>query len=217
MQTPFGFSQHLRQRLTLRLAALLSLIAISILSLLVAAIWKARHDAIAKARLEASYISAALDDDVEGVLNTLACVSRFVNERLDTDSKDKLLPNLYDRIHQDAPALASIALVGPDGMLVAKSDNRDWGISDFSGFEFFQSQRLGSGNAFQIGKPLTILDRVIVPASRRVETKDGGFGGVAMFVIDPAMGGATYRKVHLGDTGSIKVIGTDGTVFAGYA
>jgi hypothetical protein len=217
MQTPGRFLQHLSQRLTLRLGTILSLVVISILSLLIAAIMKARNDAIARARLEASYVSAALNYDVEGVLNTIACVSKFVKAQIDSNIGPSFLSEVYEKIHPDVPALSSISIIGPEGSLIAKSDGRDWDISNFSDFEFFRDQRLGPASVFRIGKPLTIAGRVTVPATRRLETKEGAFGGLVMFSIDPAMGAATYQKVNLGQSGSIKVAGTDGTIYAGYS
>ncbi|MGO8955071.1 MAG: ATP-binding protein [Rhodomicrobium sp.] len=215
MQTPIGFTEHRRQRLTRLLAALLALILLSIAALAIAAIVRARSDALAKARLEASYISAALDEDVEGALNTLACASQFVAQRIEKEGDTGFLAQLKEQISRNSPALTAISIIGPDGKLRASSQGEAPGSLDFANLEFFTAQRDGEGAGFLIGKPITLSNRTVIPATWRLEN-NGKFNGAVMFSIDPEIGAATYRRVNLGKTGSIKVLGRNGTILAGY-
>src|SRR5262249_11923445 len=50
-----------------------------------------------------------------------------------------------------------------------------------------------------------------------LESKDGAFAGVLLFTIDPERATALYRRVDLGSSGSLWIVGTAGTVFAGYS
>jgi signal transduction histidine kinase len=217
MLTPAGFVEYTRQRLKRRIGAYVALIILSILALMAAAIFKARDDALTRARLEASFISAALAEDVEGLLGTLACASDFVKERIEKGGNSGFLFQLKQQIAKSTPSLAAISIIGADGRLRETSAPGDVALLDFSEASFFRGVRDSKSEDLQIGKPLTIANRVIIPATRRLEKADGSFAGAVLFSIDPEMGSATYRKVDLGKTGSIKVADKNGIIFAGYS
>jgi len=216
MQTPSGFTRHTKHKLTRRLVFFVALILLSISAILIAAILKARSDALAKARLAASFLSAALAEDVEGGLNTLACASVLIRRRLEKEDDSGSLPQLRQEISRYAPGLTAISIIGPDGRLRASSGNEAPGSLDFSDYDFFRASRNSVHEDFQVGTPVAIAKRLIIPAASRLDTKDGQFAGAVLFSIDPELAASLYRRVQLGDTGSIKVADTSGITFAGY-
>jgi signal transduction histidine kinase len=216
MQTPSGFAKRAQRHLAGRIAFCTALIIASILALLAASILKARHDALSRARLEASYLSSALEEDIGGSLNTIACASAFVKQRIEHGDVIGMLPELKQQISRNSPALTAISIIGADGRLRASSNGKSFDSIDFSVFNFFRSQKESRNDSFMLGKPVTISDRRILPATRRLETRDGDFAGLVLFSIDPEIGAETYRRVNLGQSGSIKILGTNGIVFAGY-
>jgi two-component system, cell cycle sensor histidine kinase PleC len=217
MQTAAFFSMYTRRRLKRRLGALTALIVLSILALLAAAIFKAREDAIARARLEASYIAATLSDDVEGALDTLSCASGFVKESIETGRTVDFLPRLQEQISRNAPSLTAISVIGADGKIRESSAPGAVDSADYSSVDFFHGQMEAASNGLKFGRPITIGGHPIIPATRRLETKSGEFAGVVLFSIDPEIAAAAYRQVHLGDTGAFKIVGTNGIIYAGYA
>ncbi len=216
MQTPSGFARHAKQKLTRRLVFFIALIILSISAIMIAAILKARSDALAKARLAASYLSAALAEDVEGGLNTLACASVLIKKRIESEGDTGSLPQLKEQISKYAPGLTAISIIGADGRLRASSGNEAAGSLDFSDYDFFRASRDSLSADFRVGKPVTIAKRFIIPATRRLDTKYGQFAGAVLFSIDPELAASLYLRVDPGHTGSIKVADTSGITFAGY-
>src|SRR5262249_9165865 len=108
-------------------------------------------------------------------------------------------------------------IIGADGRLRATSGSKSLEPPDFSDFNFFRRQKNSPNDSFRLGKPVTISNRPVVPATRRLETRDGDFAGIVLFSIDPEIGAETYRRVNLGKSGSIKILSTNGIVFGGYA
>jgi hypothetical protein len=121
MQTPSGFAERAQKHLARRIAFFTALIIALIIALLIASILKARHGALARARLEASYRSSALVQDVEGRLNIIACASEFVKQRIERGGDTGILPELKELISKNSPALTSISIIGVDGQLRATS------------------------------------------------------------------------------------------------
>jgi two-component system, cell cycle sensor histidine kinase PleC len=216
MQTPSGFAERAQKHLARRIALFTALIVALIVALLTAAILKARHDALARARLEASYLSSALEEDVEGSLNTIACASEFVKQRIEHGDGAGILQELKQHISKNSPALVAISIIGADGRLRATSDGKFFDLADFSNFSFFRTQKDSPNDSFVLGKPVTIANRPIIPATRRLETREGDFAGIVLFSIDPQIGAETFRRVNLGQSGSLKILGTNGIVFAGF-
>jgi signal transduction histidine kinase len=207
-----------KQRLPWRIAAAVALIILSILALLIVSIGKIRQAALDEARLQASYLSAALEEDAEGSLNTAAVASEFVKRRVEAEGADAPLAELKQSVAKYMPALITISVIGPDGRLIATSGDVASSPTNFSQFEFFVANRDNPSSGFRLGRPVAGLmpGRLLIPQTQRLENKDGIFAGILLFSMDPARATALYRRVNLGQSGLIMVIGTDGTIFAGY-
>jgi len=200
------------------IAIVTGLIILLIAALLVLAISKARQDAIAQAVLKASYLSAALQEEAEGSLDTLAIASEFVKRRIETEDAMPPLAELKSEISRYVPGLAAISVIGPDGTLRATSGDVASASLDYAGFEFFRVSRGTSNIGFRLGQPITGLlpNQPIIPATQRLEKKNGELAGLVLFLTDPERATAMFRRVDLGNSGSLVLIGTGGRVFFGY-
>ena len=204
--------------LTSRIGAVVGLIVLSIAALLAAAIATVRKDALAQARLKDSYLSAALAEDVEGSLDTAAVASEFVKRHVEAEGDAAPLAELKQEIGKYIRRLVNISVIGPDGRLRATSGDAASGPADFSHFDFFTANRDSTVSGFRIGKPVAGLmpGRIIMPETQRLESKDGAFAGVVLFSMDPMRATALHHRVDPGKSGSLLVLGTNGTIFAGY-
>src|SRR3974390_325044 len=94
------------------IAILTGLIVLSIAALLALAIRAIRQDAVSEASLKASYLSAALAEDGEGLLNTIAVASEFVKRRVEAEGNDAPLNEFREQIANYIPQLANISVAG---------------------------------------------------------------------------------------------------------
>jgi two-component sensor histidine kinase len=200
------------------IAIFTGVIVLLIAVLLTLAIMQGRQDALAQAKLKSSYLSAALEQEAEGQLDALAVATELVKRHVENDGDGVPLAALKTRISGYIPALDNISVLGPDGSLRATSGDVASVPPNFSHFDFFRMNRDTSSMGFRLGDPMSGLlpNRVIAPATQSLQTKDGIFAGVVLFLLDPERATKMYRRVNLGTTGSIVLIGTDGIVFAGY-
>ncbi len=207
-----------RWRLNYWIAIVTGVIVLLIAALLTLAILRARQDAIAQARLKVSYLSAALQEEAVGQLDSLALASEFVKRRVETEGDAAPLAELKTEISSYIPGLANISVIRPDGSPQATSGDVTSAPPNFSNFDFFRINRDSASAGFRLGNPITGLlpNRVMIPATQRLEKKDGEFAGVVLFSLDPARATALYRRVDLGNSGSLVLLGTSGIVLFGY-
>jgi diguanylate cyclase (GGDEF)-like protein/PAS domain S-box-containing protein len=78
--------------------------------------------------------------------------------------------------------------------------------------EFFLVHREKESQDMFIGKPLLgrITGQWAIPLSRRVNKRDGTFGGVAFAGVDPDYFERFYQKANLGGNGIVMLVGLDG-------
>src|SRR3974390_3165463 len=98
-----------KRRLAWRTGASLAFFILFIAALLAAAILRARQDGLAQARLQASYLSAALAQDVEGFLDTIAVASELVKRHVEAEGDAAPLNEFEQEIAKYIPSLISIS------------------------------------------------------------------------------------------------------------
>lgn len=199
------------------IAIVTGVIVLLIGALITLAILRAKQDAITQAKLKASYLSAALQEEAEGHLESLGIAVEYVKRQVETEGAAAPLAELKAEISSYLPGVANIAVIGPDGSLRATSGEVTSAPLNFSHFDFFRIGKDGP-SGFRFSNPITGLlpNRMAIPATQRLENKDGKFAGVVLFSIDPARATAMYRRVNLGNSGSILLISSDGIVLFGY-
>ncbi len=205
-------------RLNYWIAVLTGLILLAIAALLALSIQRARQDALDAARLQASYLAAALQGDSEGTLDAVALAAELVKRRVETEGDAAFLAELKQEIVKYAPSLTSIAVIGPDGNLRSTSGDVTSLPGNFSDFDFFRLTKDNAAVGLRLGEPTAglLLNRAIVPATQRLEKKDGGFAGVVLFLLDPERGTAMYRRVELGTSGALLLVSENGKAMWGY-
>ncbi len=205
-------------RLRRWIIGLTSLILLVIAALLALSIHRARQDALAAARLQVSYLAAALQQDSEGALDAVALAAELVKRRVETEGDASFLAELKQEIAKYAPALTTIAVIAPDGTLRSTSGDVASLPGNFSDFDFFRLTRDSATVGLRLGEPVAGLlpNRGIIPATQRLEKKDDGFAGVVLFLLDPEHGTAMYRRVDLGMSGALLLISEKGNAMWGY-
>lgn len=198
-------------------AIVTGVIVVLIFALLTLAITQTRRDAIAQARLKVSYLAAALEEEAEKKLDTLDIASEFVKRRIEGE-EDAPLAEIKSEISSVLPGLGGILIIGPDGGLRATSGDVASVPSSFSQFDFFSINRDNSSAGLRLGQPVNGLlpNRAALPATQRLEKKGGEFAGVLVFLLDTARATEMYRRVDLGNCGSLMLLNARGILIAGY-
>ncbi|MGO9172026.1 MAG: sensor histidine kinase [Rhodomicrobium sp.] len=205
-------------RLNYWIAVLTGLILLAIAALLALSIQRARQDALDATRLQVSYLATALQEDSEGTLDAVALAAELVKRRVETEGDTAFLAELKQEIAKYTPALTSIAVIGPDGTLRSTSGDVATMRGNFSDFDFFRLTKDDATVGLRLGESTAGLlpDRTIVPATQRLEKKDGSFAGVVLFLLDPERGTAMYRRVDLGTSGALLLVSENGKAMGGY-
>ncbi len=205
-------------KLTQRVAALLTVIIISICALMIAAIFKARREAQVQERLRAAYLAETLAEEAADPLNVVASISEVIEERIAAQTNSEL-SKLKRQVQKYVPSLADILIIGADGKLAATAVPGDFEAIDFSDRDYFRAHRDDAKNSFRIGEPVRVrpAGRVIIPITRRLETIYGAFAGVVIFTLDPEQMVNLYRGVDPGIGGRLDLVGTDGIIRAGFS
>ncbi len=169
-----------------------------------------------------SYLAAALQNDAEGTLDAVALAAELVKRRIETEGDASFLVELKLEIAKYAPPLTTIAVIAPNGTLRSTSGDVASLPGNFSDFDFFRLTRDSATVGLRLGEPTAGLspEHAMVPATQRLEGKDGGFAGVVLFLLDPERGTAMYHRVYhrveLGMSGALLLISENGNATWGY-
>ncbi len=109
-----------------------------------------------------------------------------------------------------------IALIGPDGMMMASNVQGSNSRVDLSDREHFRVHVGTSDDVLFISKPVVgrASGKVSIQLTRRM-TRNGAFAGVIVGSLDPARLNTFYEAIELGSGSSVMLLGTDGIVRAG--
>ncbi|MBL8672905.1 MAG: hypothetical protein JNK11_19755, partial [Alphaproteobacteria bacterium] len=108
------------------------------------------------------------------------------------------------------------SVVDATGRIRASSMGEQFHGVDVSDRAFFSAHRDADSGQVLISRPVVgrTTGQTSIQISRRINRPDGIFDGMLVFSLDPAFISAIARTLPLGDTGSIALIGLDGTVRA---
>ncbi len=201
-----------------RIAAFSAAIMAAICALVTEAVLKERGAALEQARDEAANLSAGLEEQVRGTLNGVTGAMEIVKDRIETEGPAFDLNAWKARVPELVSPAIQILIIDADGKVRASTLKRDPSPVYLSERDFFAAHRDNPDLGFFIGKPVMgkISERLVIPATRRLNTKDGQFAGVLAFSLDPELLTNLHRKIRLGQTASINLIRFDGTIMARY-
>ncbi len=175
-------------------------------------------NAIADAQRETHNTARLLEEHsaqvLGGVETTLAGIAGDLS-----DAEHGTWANLHQmeallaaRLTADGP-VNSIAVLDAAGTLVARAGRAGAPVGDLSDRDYFRAHRSEPSSALYVGAPLVsgFTFREILPVSRRISTRDGGFAGVALVTIEPAYLRRFYGSLDVGDNGMVALFHADGT------
>lgn len=166
-----------------------------------------------KAEIATAALARAFE---ESVLRFLRDLDRLAQDasRLYLERRPEELPELFkQRAALEEEAVLQVAVIGPDGRLVASSLGTGHAGMDLSDRAHFRYHRDGGPDPVFLSDPLIgrASRRWSVQFARRIE--DGGrFAGVLVLSIDPAYFNAIYGSIRLGPEGAITLINGNGVV-----
>jgi HD-GYP domain-containing protein (c-di-GMP phosphodiesterase class II) len=78
--------------------------------------------------------------------------------------------------------------------------------------DYFKHQLDNTSDELWIGVPIQsrVSGSLILPFSRRINNRDGSFGGVMTMSVNPEVFSSVYDKTEMGENGSLALIGLDG-------
>ncbi len=205
-----GVIQEAGCRLCKRIVLYSALVIVTIAGIVALVALELRQSALDTGRANAANLSAAFEEQVRRVLDSVSGAMERVKQRVETEG-DSYDIATWPRL---APELTAqpirVAATGPNGIIRAGTLGSS-SPTDVSKEDYFQIQRANPGAGLFIGKP--VLDpqtkRAWVPLSRRLEKPGGGFAGALVFEINSDFLTPLHRAVDLGATGVMSVAGLD--------
>jgi signal transduction histidine kinase len=207
------------QTLRFRIAAF-GIATMAAICLLVAeAVMRDRRAAFDRAGNEAANLSAGFEEQIRGTLNGIAGAMEILKGRIEADSRAFRLATWKSQIPELMSPVVHIMYSDAEGMAFATSSDYDGPPVSFADRDYFRAQRDNPHLGLFLGTPVIgkITNRLVIPATRRLETKDGRFAGVLVFSLDPEILTALHKEVNLGSTSTINLLRSDGIILARYS
>jgi diguanylate cyclase (GGDEF)-like protein len=111
------------------------------------------------------------------------------------------------------PQIISVLVIDREGIPVASSNPRMWKLS-LADRDYFLFHKDDPSTALLLGKPMMgrLAGRPLITFSRRLNTRDGRFDGVALVSFEPEYLTSFYAGAFPGQTGLLAVAGLDGSL-----
>ena len=178
-------------------------------------IWSDRQAAFERGRVNGRNLSAAFAVELTHTIDTINGAMDAILRRRPLGEDGQLNLEEIERWARDVPVLARptafLALVGPDGESIYINTGRVGMHVDMSSKEFFSIQRERRDAGLYISVPMheRVLEKDMIHFSKRIETADGRFLGVLVFLVPPVELVALYGRIDLGQRGTLTIIGLD--------
>ncbi len=190
---------------------------LAVCALVADAVLNERNAAIDRARTEATNLSAGLEEQVEGTLNAVSNATAALKRRIEDGAAISLnewkssIPGLM------TPAI-DIVILNADGEVTDTTIKHDPVPVSLAERDCFSALRDNPNLSLFIGRPGVgkMSQRMLIPAARRINTRDGQFGGVVLFSLAPELLTTLHDKARLGEATSIDLMRTDGVRLARY-
>lgn len=160
------------------------------------------------ARLFEEHVSRAIKEIDQTIL--------FVRRSYERDPEGFDLPGWTATENLLHDLTVQIALIGPDGHLIATNVSRQPQSMDLSDREHFKVHIHSPTDKLFISKPVLgrATNKWTIQLTRRMSKRDGSFGGVIVASLDPYFLSRFFEQVDVGSLGAITLVGTDGIIRA---
>ena len=183
-------------------------------------VYNSQDAALADMDSNAANLAIAFDDELTHTLDTTAGTMDAVANRMRANGSDM---NIYAWAQEIPIVTGSViegAIFAPNGILISSTRAPDQKPIDVSDREHFRIQLDGKFKGLFIGKSVaarTYNDQMVIPISKRVETQDGRFVGVLVFLVLPAKLTQLHKSINIGNTGMISLVGMDSIIRARFS
>ncbi len=188
-------------------------------TLSIASINSTQNNALETARTATTNMSAALAEDIFYKVRDIEGAMSVVAKEIIAHRGNLNLYSLNDQIKTLVPFVNGATLVGPDGRLQSSTMVRHFEPIDLRDQEHIRAQFDGAHKGIFIGKPIKArtTDDLEIPISMRLESKDGHFLGVLVFLVQPRSFTTLHSQVELGSRGFIGISGSDHVIRARFS
>ncbi|MGV3654359.1 MAG: bifunctional diguanylate cyclase/phosphodiesterase [Noviherbaspirillum sp.] len=169
-----------------------------------------RTEAEVRAQRQADILARSYSDQVARGVAALDQIALQVRYHWDLSNGKFQLND--DKAKAAFPPMSNfrIAIFGPDGVLMTGTlPSPATPLTTQN--EFFAVHRTATEDSLYIGQPVSgrIVKGVVVPFSRRLQNKDGSFGGAVVVFVPPAFFTGSYNEVSYGKHGLLGIVGND--------
>jgi two-component system cell cycle sensor histidine kinase PleC len=199
-----------------RLACFCGMLLFAIATLVIAVVLEQHGAARERAESDAANLSAAFEEQVHHMMDHISGAMELLKHHLESAGAAFDLVEWARRVPEFASSTAQIAIISPDGKLMASTrDARPYSI-DLSDRDYFRNHRDNADPGLFIGKPSyePFADNLLLHVTKRIERPGGGFAGVVVFSTHPDFFTRLHRKIDLGKTGSMSLLRRDGLILA---
>lgn len=219
---PSTLGQRLRRLLERRLSSTAiaagALLVLTTWALVAALLWQKRSDAIEAEVRQNTNLSRALQEQTVRVFAATDQATLRLRDTVVAGATPDLV-RIANETGLTPTILVQLSLVDAAGRFVGSNldpDGRKTGPVDLSGREHIRVHLAPGaagtpGDALFIGKPVLgkVSGRWTIQLSRRIVGTNGALAGVVVASLDPAYFEGVYRRVALGDAGSVALIDQD--------
>jgi diguanylate cyclase (GGDEF)-like protein/PAS domain S-box-containing protein len=172
-----------------------------------------RRQALAAAGAELQGLAHAYEAHTQQLLQRVDLITRLAAREALAQGVPEAMDTLRAGL-ENQPSLLAGYVLDAQGKVIATTLGRA-GV-DLSDRVHFRVHRDGPGDTLYVGRPVLgrVTGRWIVPLSRRIDRRDGGFGGVVVVAADPSYFTGFYNDAQLGQRGLTLLAASDGSVLA---
>ena len=169
-----------------------------------------RQEEIEQARDRTEHLALAYEQDILRTMQMVDQMVRYVRYEYTVGGAGFDLKAAFADGWVNGDVFAHAAVVGANGRVVLGSANP--GPIDVSDRDYFRFHRDHPDDVLHLGLPTAsrVDGHPAVQFSRRIETRAGEFGGVAMAGVPPELLADVHRRLDIGAHGLIALIGLDG-------
>jgi diguanylate cyclase (GGDEF)-like protein len=180
--------------------------------------WNARAEHLLDMERVTSNLARSMAQQANDTIKATDVVLADIVERIETDGsgKEALARVQTQMLAQLAnlPQLDGLAVFDSEGRWLVNSRALTTPSANNADREYFIYHRERAQRAAHVGLPIKSRadGKWIIPVSRRLNTPDGGFGGVALATLDVDYFRRFYQSFDIGKRGSVALLSNEGVI-----